>query len=73
MTPAPPKKPVVSSPELPLNGGEAVLTMPCGKVRRGRGTDEGTVSGRWHLGPLWPSTTVPLKTEKKNKKKRKRA
>jgi hypothetical protein len=34
MTPAPPKNPVVSSPDLPLDGGEAVLTMPCGRVRR---------------------------------------
>ena len=34
MTPAPPKNPVVSSPDLPLDGGEAVLNMPCGRVRR---------------------------------------
>lgn len=32
MTPAPPKNPVVSSPDLPLDGGEAVLNMPCGRT-----------------------------------------
>ena len=41
MTPAPPKTSDDSSPDLPLDGGEAMLTMPCGKVRRCRRAEEG--------------------------------
>jgi hypothetical protein len=49
MTP-PSKNPDDSSPKLPVDGGEAVLTMPCGKVRRGRGAEEaGTGTHKGHL------------------------